>query len=81
MLFGRIVGDWLRHVGGAQLHFSLTRLCSITLVVPFPAGAATDAVARIVSERMAKTLGQAIVIECDAGAGGTTGEAGRSGGT
>ena len=34
---------------------------SITLVVPFPAGAATDAVARIVSEHMAKTLGQAIV--------------------
>jgi tripartite-type tricarboxylate transporter receptor subunit TctC len=45
---------------------------SITLVVPFPAGAATDAVARIVSEHMAKTLGQAIVIENDAGAGGTT---------
>ena len=45
---------------------------AITLVVPFPAGAATDAVARIVSEHMAKTLGQAIVIENDAGAGGTT---------
>jgi len=45
---------------------------AITLVVPFPAGAATDSVARIVSEHMAKTLGQAIVIENDAGAGGTT---------
>ena len=44
----------------------------ITLVVPFSAGGGSDSVARIVSEHMAKTLGQPIIIENDGGAGGTT---------
>ena len=44
----------------------------ITLVVPFAAGGPTDTVARIVAEHMAKTLGQAIIIENVPGAGGTT---------
>src|SRR5215204_5930060 len=44
----------------------------ITLIVPFSAGGASDAVARIVGEHMAKTLGQPIIIENDGGAGGTT---------
>jgi tripartite-type tricarboxylate transporter receptor subunit TctC len=45
----------------------------ITEIVPFAAGGPTDIIARIVSENMAKTLGQQIVIENVAGAGGTTG--------
>jgi tripartite-type tricarboxylate transporter receptor subunit TctC len=45
---------------------------SITLVVPFAAGGSTDTIARIVADHMAKTLGKSIVIENDAGAGGTT---------
>jgi tripartite-type tricarboxylate transporter receptor subunit TctC len=45
---------------------------SITLVVPFAAGGSTDTIARIVADHMTKTLGQSIVIENDAGAGGTT---------
>jgi tripartite-type tricarboxylate transporter receptor subunit TctC len=45
---------------------------TITLVVAFAAGGSTDTVARIVGEQMSKTLGQAIIIENDAGAGGTT---------
>ena len=44
----------------------------ITLIVPFAAGGPTDTIARIVSEHMAKTLGQAIIIENVPGAGGTT---------
>ena len=44
----------------------------ITLVVPFAAGGSTDTIARIVADHMSKTLGQSIVIENDAGAGGTT---------
>jgi tripartite-type tricarboxylate transporter receptor subunit TctC len=44
----------------------------ITLVVPFAAGGPTDTVARIVAEHMAKTLGQALIIENVPGAGGTT---------
>lgn len=45
----------------------------ITMVVPFAAGGPTDVVARIVSEHMSRTLGQQVVIENVAGAGGTTG--------
>ena len=44
----------------------------ITLVVPFSAGGQTDTIARVVADHMAKTLGQPIIIENDAGAGGTT---------
>ncbi len=43
------------------------------MIVPFAAGGPTDIVARIVTEHMAKSLGQAIVVENVAGAGGTTG--------
>jgi tripartite-type tricarboxylate transporter receptor subunit TctC len=47
----------------------------ITMIVPFPAGGGTDVSARIISEHMSRTLGQPIVIENIAGAGGTTGSA------
>src|SRR5882672_5293979 len=43
----------------------------ITLVVPFPAGGGNDALARLVAERMSKTLGQQVVVENRGGAGGT----------
>jgi tripartite-type tricarboxylate transporter receptor subunit TctC len=46
---------------------------SLTLIVPFAPGGPTDVVARIVGEAMARSLGQPIVIENVAGAGGTTG--------
>jgi tripartite-type tricarboxylate transporter receptor subunit TctC len=46
---------------------------SITMIVPFAAGGPTDVIARIVAENMARTLGQAVVVENVAGAGGTTG--------
>jgi tripartite-type tricarboxylate transporter receptor subunit TctC len=45
----------------------------ITMIVPFAAGGPTDVIARIVAEHMSRTLGQQIVIENVAGAGGTTG--------
>lgn len=45
----------------------------ITMVVPFAAGGPTDTIARIMGEHMGRTLGQQIVIENVAGAGGTTG--------
>jgi tripartite-type tricarboxylate transporter receptor subunit TctC len=43
----------------------------ITVANPFPAGAPLDTVARIVGERMRMRLGQPLVIENIAGAGGT----------
>jgi tripartite-type tricarboxylate transporter receptor subunit TctC len=45
----------------------------ITMIVPFAAGGPTDVIARIVAENMSKSLGQTIVVENVAGAGGTTG--------
>jgi tripartite-type tricarboxylate transporter receptor subunit TctC len=45
----------------------------ITIVVPFAAGGPTDVIARIVTDHMGRTLGQQIVVENVAGAGGTTG--------
>jgi tripartite-type tricarboxylate transporter receptor subunit TctC len=47
----------------------------ITVVVPFPAGGASDVVARIVTNQMAKSLGQSFIIENVGGAGGTIGSA------
>jgi len=47
----------------------------ITVIVPFPAGGASDVIARIVSNQMSKILGQSIVIENVGGAGGTIGSA------
>jgi tripartite-type tricarboxylate transporter receptor subunit TctC len=47
----------------------------ITVVVPFPAGGASDVVARIITEQMGKTLGQTFVIENIGGAGGSIGSA------
>src|SRR5262245_1225211 len=45
----------------------------ITMVVPYPAGGPTDTIARIMSERMRKSLGQPVVVENVSGAGGTIG--------
>jgi tripartite-type tricarboxylate transporter receptor subunit TctC len=43
----------------------------ITLVVPYAAGGGNDVMARIVAEKMSKTLGQNVVVENRAGAGGS----------
>lgn len=46
---------------------------AVTLVVPFAAGGSTDVVARLVAQEMAKDLGQQVVVENVAGAGGSLG--------
>ena len=45
----------------------------ITLIAPFPAGGPLDTIARIIAEPMREVLGQPVVIENIAGAGGNLG--------
>ena len=45
----------------------------VTLVVPFTAGGPTDTVGRSLAQGMSKALGQPVVVENTAGAGGTSG--------
>jgi tripartite-type tricarboxylate transporter receptor subunit TctC len=45
----------------------------LTMVVPFSAGGPTDTVTRLVAQGMSRSLGQQIVVENVAGAGGTIG--------
>ncbi|WP_284775244.1 tripartite tricarboxylate transporter substrate binding protein [Agrobacterium sp. lyk4-40-TYG-31] len=46
---------------------------AITLVVPFAAGGSTDVVARVIAQKMGDDLGQQVIVENIAGAGGNLG--------
>ena len=46
---------------------------TITVIVPFAAGGPTDTVTRLIAQSMTKTLGQSVIVENVAGAGGTIG--------
>ena len=59
--------------GGSALHAQSYPDRTIKLVVPFPAGGATDNAARLVAQRLQAALGQSVIIENQAGAGGTIG--------
>src|SRR5688572_2518070 len=45
----------------------------VRIIAPFPAGGLADVLARAVGDQMTKTLGQPVVVENRAGAGGNTG--------
>lgn len=47
----------------------------LRLIVPYPAGGVNDVVARLFGERLAKTLGQPVVVDNKPGAGATIGMA------
>jgi tripartite-type tricarboxylate transporter receptor subunit TctC len=46
---------------------------NIRIIVPFPAGATTDMLARLFAQRMTEGLGQSVVVENVGGAGGSIG--------
>jgi tripartite-type tricarboxylate transporter receptor subunit TctC len=45
----------------------------VTMISPFPPGGSTDTTARVIADAMRGPLGQAVIIETVAGAGGTIG--------
>jgi len=47
----------------------------IKVIVPFAAGSTTDIIARAISDKMAQSLGQPVVVENRGGASGTVGQA------
>ena len=72
---------FLHLAAGAAALFALTNTTlaqdwptrPVTLVVPFAAGGPNDVVARILAPRVSEILGQPVIIENVAGAGGMTG--------
>src|SRR5690606_29489716 len=46
---------------------------AVRLIAPFPAGGLADVLARLVGDEMSKGLGQPVIVENRAGAGGNTG--------
>src|SRR5262245_2589968 len=70
-LIGAALAAALAGIGPAAADSYPSR--SITIIVPFSAGGPTDAIARVLGERMRQTLGQPIVVENVTGAGGTIG--------
>jgi tripartite-type tricarboxylate transporter receptor subunit TctC len=61
----------LANIAGASAQNFPTR--PVTIVVPFAAGGPADAMARVIGDRMRLALGQQVIIENIAGAGGSTG--------
>lgn len=48
---------------------------TITIVVPYPPGASTDQLARLVAPKLQASMGQPVIVEYKAGAGGSMGAA------
>jgi tripartite-type tricarboxylate transporter receptor subunit TctC len=71
--FWRVVQNFVFIFLFASAHAADFPQKAIRLIVPFPAGGTSDIVARIVAERAAKSLGQNIIIDNRAGAGGNIG--------
>ena len=66
-----LVGLGLLLVSLPTMSHAQSNARTVTLVVPYAAGGGTDTVARLISERMSRTLGQTIIVENVVGGGST----------
>lgn len=66
-----LAGAFVLLAGAAQAQTYPSK--TITMIVPFAAGGPTDIIARIMADHMGRTLGQTVLVENVAGAGGTNG--------
>ena len=64
---------WLLALAGSAFAQAAYPDKPITMIVPFPPGGVADTVGRPVAEALARELGQTVVVENRAGAGGATG--------
>ena len=64
---------WLLAMAGSAFAQATYPDKPITMIVPFPPGGVADTVGRPVAEALARELGQTVVVENRAGAGGATG--------
>ena len=72
-----LIATWMAAfcLGGAVFNAQAQSYPSkpVRLIVPFPAGGATDLFARSLSQKLGDKLGQSLVVENRPGAGGTLG--------
>jgi tripartite-type tricarboxylate transporter receptor subunit TctC len=66
-----LIGAGLLFAALSALAHAQSTAKTVTLVVPFAAGGGTDTVARLIGERMSRTLGQPVIIENVVGGGST----------
>jgi tripartite-type tricarboxylate transporter receptor subunit TctC len=66
-----IIAAMLALLGGSAMAQSDYPTRPVTMIVPFAAGGPTDTVARLIAEPMTRALGQQVLVENVAGAGGT----------
>ena len=71
MIWSALASIGLLWAGAAPQAAAQSIAKPVTLVVPYAAGGGTDVVARLIGQHMSRTLGQTVVVENVAGAGGT----------
>jgi tripartite-type tricarboxylate transporter receptor subunit TctC len=74
-LYGMALTSFLLVTGAAFAQAPDWPTRPVTIIVPYPPGASTDFIARLIRDPLAEKLGQTIVVENRPGAGGTTGAA------
>ena len=71
----RLLGAWLLAAAPILAAAQGYPAKPVKLVVPWPAGGTVDGVARVMSPRLAESLGQPVIVENRPGAGGSVGAA------